>query len=98
MVSAKTGVAPMLASKRTADAAPVTTLTPPIPSNPFMTPSRLGSTVRVICFDLSRFPASPYSAQQSDGTHRGLIAVETLEMGHLSHTSDLRPVLLAVAL
>src|SRR5713226_4281256 len=67
MVSARAGVRPRYAIRRTAAAAPVTTFTPGIPSipSPFAGSSTLEPGYRLIP---SQSPSAPYSARKHVGT------------------------------
>jgi hypothetical protein len=89
MVSAKAGVGPIYAIRRTAAAAEVANFTPRILGNPFL--SFTGPSVRLdrapLHFEsVSRLP--PYSARKRCGTPRPAGAVETLDVQHPGHTSD----------
>src|ERR1700730_189352 len=81
MVSAKAGVRPTYAARRTADAAPVTAFTPSIPDNPSMISAGCARSNRVIALILSLSPFAPYSAGTPPGTPGGQTKPKLLTCG-----------------
>src|SRR6202140_921806 len=88
MVSARAGVGPAYAIRRTAAAAPVTTFPPRIPNYPFIPFAGSSALEPGDCLIPSQCPSIPYAPSKPVGTPRRTNVVETLDVRHPGHTSD----------